>query len=47
MMQLNVFNISCYAALDYLKSITWDGSEERWKALPITQTGTCGKVTHL
>ena len=47
MIQLHTFDISSYAALDYLESITWDGPEERWKALPITQAGTCGKVTHL
>ena len=31
----------------HLESITWDCSKEGWKPLPITQAGTCGKITHL
>ena len=31
----------------HLKGVTWDCSKEGWKLLPITQTGTCGKITHL
>lgn len=31
----------------HLESIAWDCSKEGWKSLPITQAGTCGKMTHL
>ena len=31
----------------HLKCITWDCSKKGRKPLPITQTGTCGKITHL
>lgn len=46
-MQLNIFQSICFDAWVYLESITWDCSKKGWKALPITQAGTCGKVTHL
>ena len=31
----------------YLKGITWNSSKEGWEQPPVTQTGTCGKITHL
>jgi hypothetical protein len=31
----------------YLKCITWNSSKERWELPPVTQTGTCGIITHL
>ena len=31
----------------HLESITWDCSKEGWKPFPITQAGTCRKITHL
>lgn len=37
----------CWDVSSDLERITWDCSKEGRKALPIAQTGTCGKVAHL
>jgi hypothetical protein len=39
--------VSVVMKAPYLKCIARNSSKERWEPAPVTQTGTCGKITHL
>ena len=44
--ETNIY-VTVFRLVIHLESIAWNCSKEGWKPLPITQAGTCGKITYL